>query len=239
MIDVLVDNTLDPVRNLALDEALARSASSTPVIRIWQSSPCLMVGRFHRLTRAVDLVACARDGLPVVRRAGGGEPYYSGPGSLHVSLTTPRGRTGFPSLAPMLADAVAWLGAVITSDLLIDGHRFASTSAIRTRGAVLEHATVQVTTPSWLLGRYLSPLVDRDPLTSVARPGLSVDADVIRESLMTVVHAHYGGAYPRHPDDAEHNWQERLIRVKYGDPLWHVTGRGWRRRTGAPRHSRS
>src|SRR5262245_18459476 len=87
MIDILIDDTRDPIRCLALDEALVRGAPPRPILWIWQSTPCVIVGRYQRLSRVVDTVACARDGVPILRRAGGGRPSYDG---VHISLITPR-----------------------------------------------------------------------------------------------------------------------------------------------------
>jgi lipoyl(octanoyl) transferase len=59
--------------NMAVDEALLESASrSTPTLRLFTwSEPCLSVGCLQP-TSDIDLAACQRAGLPLVRRASGG-----------------------------------------------------------------------------------------------------------------------------------------------------------------------
>jgi lipoate-protein ligase A len=86
MLSVVVDDTRDPAWNLALDEALARAGEPLPVLRIWQNAPSVILGRFQDVSQAVDLTACARDGVRVVRRATGGGAVYTEAGTLNVTL---------------------------------------------------------------------------------------------------------------------------------------------------------
>jgi len=90
-VDVLVEHRPgnDPVANLALEEALVRAAPERALLRIWQNSTCVVVGRGQRVEREVDLAACRRDGVPVLRRSSGGGTVYHDLGNLNVTLVAP------------------------------------------------------------------------------------------------------------------------------------------------------
>ncbi len=74
---LLVDETATPAENMARDEALLRkviAGESAPCIRFYQWRPAgLSLGRFQRIDKGVDMDACKRHGVDVVRRLTGGE----------------------------------------------------------------------------------------------------------------------------------------------------------------------
>ncbi len=73
--DVLVQDCAglgDPAADLALEEALVRAVPPCPLLRIWQNGTCVVIGRGQRVSREVNVAACAASGVPVLRRASGG-----------------------------------------------------------------------------------------------------------------------------------------------------------------------
>ena len=87
-----LDLTLDlPEANLALDEALLESVEAAPEgpewLRIWEMpSPVVVVGRSTKVHQEVNLPACQRRGIPVLRRCSGGTSVVVGPGCLLYSV---------------------------------------------------------------------------------------------------------------------------------------------------------
>ena len=89
--------TLDtPAENLALDEALLDAAEagempagvlSAGVLRLWESPTyCVVLGRSSVADVEVNLEACRRDRIPVLRRSSGGGTILAGPGCLMYAL---------------------------------------------------------------------------------------------------------------------------------------------------------
>ncbi|MGA7827307.1 MAG: lipoate--protein ligase family protein [Geobacteraceae bacterium] len=73
----LIDSEpLDGPSNMALDEALLacfEPGSSAPLLRFYGwNPPAFSLGRFQKPDEVLDLAACARAGIPVVRRVTGG-----------------------------------------------------------------------------------------------------------------------------------------------------------------------
>jgi lipoate-protein ligase A len=92
---------LDPLRllrltlptaaeNVALDEVLLRAIDENddaPVLRLWELDHyAVVVGRANRVERNVNVEACQRDGVPIIRRFSGGGTVLLGPGALVFSL---------------------------------------------------------------------------------------------------------------------------------------------------------
>lgn len=72
---LIIDGPVDGVRNMAIDRAVLRGherGESPPTLRLYRwTVPTVTLGRFQRATD-VDMEACARMGIDVVRRPTGG-----------------------------------------------------------------------------------------------------------------------------------------------------------------------
>jgi len=84
--------TLDtPAENLALDEALLDAAEAGEiaqgVLRVWEPAEYFVVlGRSSPVEKEVDLQACRRDAIAVLRRSSGGGTIVAGPGCLMFAV---------------------------------------------------------------------------------------------------------------------------------------------------------
>jgi len=237
--DLLVHDGVagDQAANLALEEALARSGPSAPLLRIWQNASCVVIGRAQRAAREVDLAACAASGVPVLRRASGGGTVYQDLGNLNISLAAP-GR------APGLAAEVAALVAAVIAGLGLaprTGERgvFAGPAKVSglashlTRDGTLAHATLLVTTPAARVGAFLTPAPHephptdsrRSPVAALRELGCGTSVAAARAAVLAEAARRYGPLRPRSPSAAERRWRERLLAERYRIDSWHLTGR--------------
>ncbi|WP_433333138.1 lipoate--protein ligase family protein [Spirillospora sp. CA-294931] len=252
MLCVIVDGTRDPAWNLALDEALARSgeARSTtrpgpvrppstrppgprsaprdrasggfPLLRVWQNDPCVVVGRFQSVGDAVDLAACASDGVRVVRRFTGGGAVYTDPGTLNFTLVRPgKAWSGRPDLDALVASALEGLGLPTGAP----GGGVTRVARLRTRRATLTHVAVHVAPLRPGGDRYVVP----HPLfgserTTLADLGLAVTLDAVRAAILCALVDAYGIACTRPLNQSERAWRAHLHTLRYGDVTWHLTG---------------
>jgi lipoate-protein ligase A len=215
MLSVIVDDTQDPSRNLALDEALVRAGSLNPVLRVWQNAPSVIVGRFQNIPRVVDMAACARDGIQVVRRATGGVAIYTDPGSLNVTLVCSRPGPR-PELDQLMITAVEGFGlpeAAARGGVV-------QLAWLQTRRATLVHATLHIR-PVRAYGR--GYLIDGEQPT-LADHGLDVSLDAVRAAVFAATVERYGVACARPPNGAETSLRQQLYDTRYGDVTWHLSG---------------
>ncbi|MDR1862657.1 MAG: lipoate--protein ligase family protein, partial [Treponema sp.] len=143
--------------NMALDEALLEgvaSGASLPALRFfgWKP-PAVSLGYFQGLEEEVDLEACRRRGVDVVRRiSGGGAVFHQAEitYSLIMPLSHPlAGATITESYRVLCAGVAAGLGrlgveAVFApiNDILAGGRKISGNAQTRRKGCLLQHGTV-------------------------------------------------------------------------------------------------
>lgn len=116
----------------------------------------LVLGRGSRPELEIDLTAVRADGLPVLRRDGGGCAVLLDPGNLLVSLALPlaglgRNKEAFAAISAWIVDGLAALGApdVIQrghSDLALGEHKVGGACIHRSRD-LLSYATTLLIAP--------------------------------------------------------------------------------------------
>lgn len=151
------DGMRDPRRNLAVEEAIARSHTAVPLLRLWRNNRCVVLGRFQVAAAEVDLAAVHELRVPVYRRLSAGGAVYHDPGNLNVSLIAPRehplvagrgpGEMLYAAVLDPLASAARSLGVPARPDrrgLFIDGRKLGGVAAWLGGGNVLVHATLLI-----------------------------------------------------------------------------------------------
>ncbi|MGK5550905.1 lipoate--protein ligase family protein [Actinomadura kijaniata] len=225
---------------------------SPPVLRVWQNAPSVVVGRFQEVSDVVDLTACSRDGVRLVRRASGGGAVCLDSGTLVFTLVrgVPRGpatrRAGVPAarcaasdprapdprsgarpgLDALVAAAVQGLGLPAAAL----GNGTIRAARLRTRWAELTHVAVHVTQVRPFGRCYLAPGTPDATPPTLAELGLEVSLDAVRAAVLTTIVDVYGIAAARRPDRRERETAGHLHAVRYGDVTWNLTGRGPRHR---------
>jgi lipoate-protein ligase A len=227
----------DPAENLALDEALLRAESPEPAVWLWRNPPCVVVGRGQRIAREVREDACARDGIPVLRRASGGGTVFHDHGNLNVSLVLP-GPSPRPleAIGELMSAAVIELGLsprIGDRGLFIGQAKLCGFAVFRTKSGLLAHSTLLIDTPVERVGAYLtSAPADPRPLdshrsvvASLLDHGVRVSADEVSEAVVTAAAKQFGDVVPRPPDETELALQRQLLESRYRHPAWHTDGR--------------
>ena len=154
------DGGRDGPRNLALDEALGRTAGPVPTLRLWRNGPCVILGRFQVAAAEVDGRACRKLGVPVYRRFTGGGAVYQDPGNLNVTIALRRDDphltrraelSGLPGLYRLVLEPLALAARsfgpavmAVERDLVIGRTKLGGVAAWIGREALLVHGTLLV-----------------------------------------------------------------------------------------------
>lgn len=158
----LLDLTLSPAMNLAIDDALVESAESTDshpeVFRLWQpASPMVVIGRSSPLAMEVNLEYCEANDISVFRRISGGQSIVTGPGCLmYAVLLDYRLRPDLRMLDRAhefvmnhLRSALNEIGVETemkgTCDLTFEGRKFSGNALRCRRNWFLYHGTIILT----------------------------------------------------------------------------------------------
>jgi lipoate-protein ligase A len=142
----------DPYANLALEEALFVEMKQ-PVLRVWDSSKSVVIGRAQKAEFETDLAYCSSHSIPVVRRITGGGAVYHGPGNINWSFFVPRPEVArmdakgvFTTFAGILVGALAGCGLdciFVPPNSVADSRgKVSGMAAFISRGGVLCHGTV-------------------------------------------------------------------------------------------------
>jgi lipoate-protein ligase A len=121
---LLVTEPCDGALNMAIDEAVWRgrqAAASPPTLRFFAwAPPTVSLGYGQRLDRHVDVEACRRLGVGVVRRPTGGSAiYHDGPErELTYSVSATAEDLG---VSPDLLDTYRWIGRALVRGLIALG----------------------------------------------------------------------------------------------------------------------
>ncbi len=132
---------VSPLRSQALWHGIAdaMAAGDAPVLSFCRpAEPYVCLG-YHRRLEELDLDACERHGLPVLRRQIGGGPVYLDSDQLFFQLTLPAadapagvGRL-YEKLLEPAATALRWLGVrarvASTNDIVAEGRKISGTGA--------------------------------------------------------------------------------------------------------------
>lgn len=169
----LLELTLpDAAENVALDEALLRrieESDGQPVLRLWElERHAVIVGRANRIERNVNVEACVKDGIPIVRRFSGGGTVLLGPGALVYSLFLKVQKSSHLAnvdaattmvldrmLAP-LRETMKDLERKGSSDLADNGMKVSGNSQRWLRSTFLHHGTLLYDFDVSRIGRYLT-----------------------------------------------------------------------------------
>ncbi|MDH3285080.1 MAG: hypothetical protein OEQ13_10095 [Acidobacteriota bacterium] len=126
----------------------------------------VVLGRGSKATEELDVAACLADGVPILRRRGGGCAVLLDPGNLIVSVVRPLpGLTGisthFEWLSAWLADVLAGLGIrgvahEGTSDLAVGGRKIGGSCIFRRKDLLYYSTTLLVEPRIDLIERYIA-----------------------------------------------------------------------------------
>ena len=175
-----LDLTLStPEHNLACDEALLHGCEESgddEILRVWEAShPFAVVGHGGKVAAEVNLPACRKLGIAVLRRCSGGGAVVQGPGCLNYALVLKVGGEeslfGVPetnrfvlgrlkqALQPIVGPGIKIQGS---SDLALRDKKFSGNSQYRKRRYLLFHGTLLLNFDISLLEKLL-PLPPKQP----------------------------------------------------------------------------
>jgi lipoate-protein ligase A len=224
--------------NLACDEVLLDRCEvglAGEVIRFWEPrSPFVVAGYANQVKREVDLAACRRLGVPVLRRCSGGGTVLQGPGCLNYSLvlqiqaaapTKSISETNRFILERHAAVFQALLGKQVQiqgqTDLAVGNLKFSGNAQRRRHKSLIFHGTFLLDFDLSLVAKVL-PMPSKQPEYREGRShqeflvNLHVSAAAVKAALMEAWGARETLAEPPMEQIA------KLVREKYSTEEWNL-----------------
>lgn len=229
-----------PEENLACDEALLNMVErgATPeTLRVWESEArFVVVGVSQGVGDHVDVDACRRDGVPILRRCSAGGCVVQGPGSLNYALAllydlhpeTQTIRGSYCYILNRLSAAFQSRGFAVrhqgVSDLAWNDRKISGNAQKRRKRGFLHHGTLLYGSPNDWMRRYLREPADRPNYRGQrVHDEFIVRLPLIADELRTVIREAFGlvDAVPTTFDHRTRNEAQSLLLTKYEDPAWH------------------
>jgi len=234
-----LDLTLEtPQQNLACDEALldlCEDDGEREILRCWEPREHFVVLGYSSARAAdVDLAACRRQGIPVLRRCSGGGTVLQGPGCLNFSLIlqltrsqplgTIAGATRFvltrhkEALEALLGSTVDLQGF---SDLALKALKCSGNAQRRKRRCVLMHGTFLLDLDVALMERLL-PVPSRQPpyRKNRSHAAFLTNLHLISEAVKAQLQQIWGATRVLAPIPRERI--EELVRTRYATEAWNA-----------------
>jgi lipoate---protein ligase len=234
-----------PAANLALEEALFLRNESGFVLRIWENSESVIIGRAQLARFETDVDYCQANAVPIVRRFTAGGAVYNGPGNLNWSLFISRAFDSGPRLRyvsdphaifrsaskPLLA-ALATLGVDARLDppnsILTGGGKVSGMAAYVSRTGMLCHGTLLVAADLGRLKALTTPspgVLERKYTRSrdVRTANVGVDIDSFIHGFVGAVADESRLEFSEAtPDEHEVALSRELLATRYSNASWNL-----------------
>ncbi len=228
--------TLDTLEaNLALDEALLLDAEANPeqaVLRFWEwPNWAVVLGAGGLIQKDVNLTACERDNVPVLRRSSGGGTVLLGSGCVLFSLILPYSLHPVlneisPSYQYILGKIQAALSPLTPdlqqagiSDLVFRNRKFSGNSQQRKRHHLLHHGTILYNFPLDFVGTYLTiPVRQPDYRENRHHDAFLTNLSAKREAILAALQKQW--PIKETLDELPTALVSRLVAEKYSQREW-------------------
>ncbi|MBN2067120.1 MAG: lipoate--protein ligase family protein [Candidatus Diapherotrites archaeon] len=149
----MVGKPMDAFTNMAIDKAVLFSRPK-PTVRLYQWKPAAVsIGCFQGLEQEVDLNACSKHGIDVVRRiTGGGAVFHDKEITYSIVLDEESGvvpsalKESYGKICGAVIRGLAFLGVdaayVPLNDLVANGRKISGCAQTRREKGILQHGTV-------------------------------------------------------------------------------------------------
>lgn len=235
-------------KNLAVEEALARSALSPtfrPTMRVWVNPQSVILGRFQKASTEVDTTLCQQSGIQIARRFTGGGAVYQDEGNLNLTLVIQQGeRYTQPRLnetaSAIVLDALRSFGLkgsfLAPNSIMLGERKISGGAAASGYGFALWHGSLLVSTDVRTLESVLAPSKQKHttryvrsrwhPVTTLeAAVGRKVSLEEVRSNLKESAREILGAKLEGDGLRAdEKRWFTSLYTRKYSLPNWNNNG---------------
>lgn len=213
--EIIFGDSLDPYRNLAVEEALFLRPSGSVALYLWQNQNTVVIGKNQCAYTECRLPLLMNEGAVLARRTSGGGAVFHDLGNLNFTFIAPRAAYDVPRQLGVILSALGMLGIAAhasgRNDLTLDesNAKFSGCAFRVGRERAFMHGTLLVSADLEKLSRYLAPPPEkyrskgvasvRARVENLSAVNPSVDIYAVREALCRAFAEEYGKAVQLNP----------------------------------------
>ena len=182
---LFIDNPFNDIYfNLAAEEYLLKNFTED-IFMIWQSEPCVVVGKHQNLKVEVNLDFAHENQIKIARRFSGGGTVYQDMGNINLTFIEESEHPDFNKFADKMVSVLASIGVESVADerraLFIDGNKISGSAQFLHKNKVLYHATLLYSTDLIMLEKAVFLLKELSVIKAenIAKPDLAIVEDII------------------------------------------------------------
>ena len=167
----------DAAFHFSVEEYFMRNLpSDEPLIMIWQTRPCVMLGNYQIPDAEIDVRYAQEAGIQIVRRSSGGGTIFTDLGTLLYTMILPHTKAQYPQqfaremVAGLAINALNEMGIPAKvegrNDILVDGKKVSGMAQYARHGRICTHGSLLYDADLEMLTRVLR--VDADKIRSKA-----------------------------------------------------------------------
>ncbi|HBU12340.1 MAG TPA: hypothetical protein DEB31_06320 [Clostridiales bacterium] len=234
-------DSMDAAFHFSAEEYIMRQfPSDEPVMMIWQTAPCAMLGANQIAEAEIDMARAKQEGVQIVRRASGGGTIFTDPGTFLITIILPYyegqdlRQTAAEGLAGPIVSALEKMGIPAKiegrNDILVSGKKVSGFAQYVRHGKICSHGSLLYDADLEMLARILR--VDDEKIRSKALRSVRSRVTNIMEymaeprparAFLTLFKEHLFSARPfTGYTFNEQDFTEigRIYHEKYGNPAW-------------------
>lgn len=206
---IVIGSSVDPYKNLAIEETLLRSCEDRRILYLWQNDRTVVIGRHQDAKAECDLEKMKEDGVLLSKRISGGGAVYHDMGNMNFTFIAPRGVLSVDEDFEIISEAVKAFGIDTcrtgNNDLGVaeTGAKFSGSAFYQSgpddKSPCFHHGTILCSCDIEKMVQYLTPSsakLERHGVQSVrARvTNLGLEIKDVKESIIRVFEHRYGEA---------------------------------------------
>lgn len=145
---IIISESTDPTKNLALEESLLFLRPQEPWLYLWRNEPTVVIGRNQNPYLECRPEELGKRGVHIVRRLSGGGAVYHDLGNLNYTFLCPEAQLDVERQTRVIQKAVQSLGLSCVfsgrNDLLCSGRKFSGQAYYTENGCAYHHGTVMI-----------------------------------------------------------------------------------------------
>lgn len=204
---VIESDSIDPYKNLALEEWLLDSLGAEDVILyLWQNQQTVVIGKNQNAWKECHIATLEADGGHLARRLSGGGAVYHDLGNLNFTFLAPKALYDVSRQLDVILTALQDLGIAAEksgrNDILVNGRKVSGNAFYEHAGRCYHHGTLLLDTDPAAMARYLNVSPDklkskgvasvRSRVTNLVDVAPGLDVAQLKAALRTAFARVYG-----------------------------------------------